>query len=109
MTLGFGCPVWYRLLRGYNLGCEACEGTNRLIISLARDVSDLRRRVEEIAKGGSEAPRVDTEAEKKAEEEAAERERQKAEAFLRMRAEKGKSDEVDDEDVEFLSGAWMNG
>jgi hypothetical protein len=91
------------------LGCEACEATNRLIISLARDVSDLRIRIEEVAKSGREAPWVDPEAEKKAAEEAAERERQREEAFLRMRVENGKTEEVDDEDIEYLSQAWMNG
>jgi nitrogen fixation/metabolism regulation signal transduction histidine kinase len=89
--------------------CEGCQRLALAVVTLAGDVSDLRRRLEEVAQGGREAPRVDTEAEKKAKDEAEERELQRKEAFLRARVERGKTEEVDDEDREYLSTAWMNG
>ena len=88
---------------------DEIRALREFILILVRDVAAVRQRLEEIAPGGIEAPGVDPEAQKKAEEEAAERERQAQEAFLRMRAEKGKSDEVDEDDREYLSHAWMNG
>ena len=90
--------------------CEAQIRSLRARLQLlARDMASLRLRVEEVVTEGGSETRITPEAEKKAREEAAERERQAQEAFLRMRAEKGKSDEVDDEDREFLANAWMNG
>lgn len=84
---------------------QACDKLDAVL----RDLASLRLRVEEVITGRSEAPGADPEAEKKAAEEAAERERQREEAFLRMRVENGKTEEVDDDDREYLSQAWMNG
>lgn len=108
--MGSGLGFWFRWWRGLILGCdcgykEACDRLDALL----RDVASLRLRVEEVLGRSGEAARVDPEAEAKAAEEAAERERQRAEAFLRMRDEQGKTDEVDDDDRDYLSQAWMNG
>ena len=79
-----------------------------LVFIFARDLAAVRLRLEEVSKGGGEAPGADPQAEKEAAEKSDERERQRAEAFSRMRAEQGKGEEVDEDDLEYLSHAWVN-
>lgn len=82
-------------------------GIRSLCEAIAHDMAAMRLRLEEIS-GKRAAPPLDPEAERKDSEAAEERERQREEAFKRMRAEKGKDpDLLDDDDIEELSSLWM--
>ena len=83
---------------------QACDKLDAVL----RDLASLRLRVEEVLESCGKAPRVDPEVEKEGQAEAAERAKQKVEAFLRLRRERGKTEEVDDEDRDILADAWMN-